>query len=99
MAGIHEMLQVIRLAVPIEWRIQIHPVIAPPTFAGEISDWHQLNVGYAQFFQIIQVGFGRFERSFGRKSAEMQLVNECTGERGRLPEVIAPNERRVVDYS
>ena len=91
------MLQVVRLAVPIKRRIQIHSVIAPSTFAGKISDRHQLNVGHAQFFQIIQVGFSRFERSFRRKGADMQLVNECAGERRRLPEVIAPRESRVID--
>ena len=69
MACIHEPLEVVGLPVGIERRIQIHSVITPSTLAGEIRNRHQLHVGHAQVFQIVQVGLSRLERSFRSKGA------------------------------
>ena len=85
MAGIHEVLKIVRLSVGIENCVQIHAVIAPSTLAGEIRDRHQLHVGHTQGFQIVQTGLCRFQSSLGRKRAQVQLVNKGARKRRRLP--------------
>ena len=99
MAAIHKMLKVLRPPIGMEGRIQIHTVVTPSTLSGEICDRHQLHVGHAQFFQVIQVRLGCLECSFGRKGADMQLIDECTRERRRLPAEVTPAERGIVHYS
>jgi hypothetical protein len=76
-AGVDQLLQVVRMAVGAVGRVQIDAVIAPTVLAGEGVDREQLDVGDAQVDEVIEVFDGAEERAGFTERAHVELVDGC----------------------
>jgi hypothetical protein len=62
-----------------------HAVVAPAELGVEGVDRHELDVGHAQLGQSRQVDGGGVEGALGSERADVQLVDDGSLQRGRVP--------------
>ncbi len=96
MAGVDEALEAVGAAVVIVHGEQGDAVVAPAIFAGKLDDGHQLDMGDAQFKEIVEPFDRGVEGSRGGEGADVHLVDDGAGERRPLPALVAPRECFVV---
>ncbi len=89
--------QTVRAAVGCLGRVEIDPVIAPVTIARELSNWHQLDRGYAQIPERGQHRHDTIERAGSRERSHVELVDHERFPRNPFPATIGPVEGRVDD--
>jgi len=96
-AGVDEGLEPLGSAVGRLRREEVHPVVAPAAAAGKLMRRHELDVRHAQPHEMVEALDRGGVRALGRERADVDLVEDGGGERGRLETRVAPRERRVVD--
>jgi hypothetical protein len=96
MAGVDKALEAVGAAVGIGYGIEIDAVVAPSAVARVGRDWHDLNVGDAEFEEVVEAGDGAVERAFRGECPDVQLVEDGACEWRGLPASIVPGEGGVI---
>src|SRR5262249_17766503 len=71
MRGVDKRTHIMRTAVIVRGRIQAYAVVAPVETAGELVDRHQLDHGYAQLGQGVELVDRGEKRSLAREGPDM----------------------------
>src|SRR4030066_405497 len=99
MAGINQPHEPLRTSIRILHRERVNAIIAPVAIPRELSHRHDLNCGYAQILQFIQVWDDGVKGALRSKSPHMEFVNHIMGERYSGPVKLFPNKMGVNDLA
>ncbi len=87
---VDERLEVLGRAIGMVRRVVQHAVIAPAARAGKIRDGHQLDRRDAEIGQLLELPRQGREGAFGRRRADMRLVDHRLFPRPPLPVAVLP---------
>jgi hypothetical protein len=95
--GIHQAPKLLRPAVGAVWSVERHAVVSPVAVPGKLGDRHDLDRRDAERAHPRQMIDRAGERTLGRESTDVQLVDDQIGHRPAPPPLIRPAEYRRVD--
>ena len=94
---VDEPAEVVRTAVEMRRRKEVHTVVAPAEAALELGDGHHFNDGDADARQLGKLSSRRGPPALARERADMQLVDDLPFERHAPPLCIRPGEACRID--
>src|SRR5262245_48765213 len=97
MGAIDEAPEVVGRAVEARRREQIHAVISPAEFPGEVGHRHDLDHGYSQPPEFVEFARGRRPRAFARERPDVRFINDLAARIYAAPVVIGPSEALRID--
>src|SRR5215475_3757037 len=97
MGAIDEAPEVVWRAVEARRGKQIHAVVSPAEFPGEVGHRHDLDHGYSQPREFVEFTRGRWPRSFARERPDVHFINDLAARIHPAPVVIGPLEPFRID--
>src|SRR5262245_30544698 len=97
MGAIDEAPEVVGRAVEARRREQIHAVVSPAEFSGEVGHRHDLDHGYSQPREFVEFERGRRPRAFARERPDVHFINDLAARIHAGPVVIGPSEAFRID--
>ena len=89
--------QVVRRAVVVGGRVEVHAVVAPVVAAGALGERHHLDRRDPDVGEVGQGARGRLPRALGRERPDVQLVEDVAIARDASPARVGPRERARLD--
>jgi hypothetical protein len=74
-ARVDEALELVRRAIGVVGREQVHAVVPPAPAPGKLGDGHQLDMGHAELDEVIEVGDGGDEGAGVAEGAHVHFVD------------------------
>src|SRR5262249_32295915 len=97
MGAIDKAPEVVGRAVEARRREQIHAVVSPAEFPGEVGHRHDLDHGYSQPREFVELARGRSPRAFTRERPDVYFINDLAARIYAAPIVIGPSEALRID--
>ena len=76
---VHETAEIVGLAIEPGGSEQVHTVVPPPEFPGEVGDRHDLEKGHSDLRERRETGNGGGPGSIGRERPDVELIDDRAG--------------------